>query len=387
MADTPRDPDESKALKHLFDEALVDELAGRLRAADRRFDTKKFVARAKPGLGALEMIARVGQIAEALHVALPSPTSAAMATLTASLPPVAEGPDGVVTGGYRFWAYGEYILRHGASDPDESFAAMIALTQRFSSEFAIRGLLALDLDGTLARLAALVTHPSPHVRRWVSEGTRSRLPWAKKVPALSAAVDARIALLAKLRHDDARYVQRSVANHLQDILKDDPVRGKRVLAAWVKEGHPGLSWICKHAARGLLKAGDAEALALFGYAPRDIAFALAKDALRVTPKRVSLGDTVTLTATIEASGKAKQAATARVDFALVSPTKAGKRARKVFRLTEASLRPGESLDVRKAYAFVHRSIRRVVAGEHTFELLVNGALLASAAVRVSVADD
>lgn len=385
MADAADDENEHKALKHLFDEALVDDLARRLRAVDRRFDGKKLAAHAKPGLASLEMIARVGQIAEALHVALPRPTSAAMATLTASLPPVAEGPDATVTGGYRFWPYGEYILRHGGDDPDASFAAMIALTQRFSSEFAIRGLLASDLDGTLARLAALVSHPSHHVRRWVSEGTRSRLPWAKKVPALTAAVDARLALLAKLRHDDVRYVQRSVANHLQDILKDDPVRGKRALVAWAKEGHPGLLWICKHAARGLLKAGDAEALALFGYAPRDIAFAAR--ALRVSPRRASLGDTVTLTATIDASGKAKQAGTARVDFALVSPTKTGKRARKVFRLTEASLLPGESFDVRKTYTFVHRTIRRVVAGEHTFELLVNGALLASAPVRVTVADD
>lgn len=373
---------EKKALKHMFDSALVDELARLLRAADRRFDAGTFVARAKPGLEGLEMIARAGQIADALHAALPRPTSAALAALTRSLPLPADGAAGVVAQGYRFWPYGEYILRYGLPDVDGSFAAMIALTQCFSSEFAIRPFLAADLAGSLARLTKLLDHPNQHVRRWVSEGTRSRLPWAKKVPALTQAVDERLKLLSALRHDPERYVQRSVANHLQDILKDDPVRGKRALASWVREGHPGLTWICKHAARGLLKAGDPEVLALFGYAPTGITFEVAS--LQASPKRLDLGERVTLSATIVAAGRAKQAAPARVDFALVSPTKTGKRARKVFRLTEARLRPGDSLDVEKAYAFVHRSIRRVIAGEHTFELLVNGAIAASASVRVSV---
>jgi 3-methyladenine DNA glycosylase AlkC len=374
--ETPR-----PALKDMFDEALVDELAKRLTAADRRFDRRRFVALAKPGLLDREMIARVAHIAEALHAALPKPTAAAMQTLVASLPGPAESADGITAGGYRFWAYGEYILRYGTDDVDASFEAMIALTQRFSSEFAVRSFLAADLPGSLARLDALVTHESQHVRRWVSEGTRSRLPWGKKVPALTAAVDARLALLAKLRHDRDRYVQRSVANHLQDILKDDPVRGKRALVAWAREDHPGLAWICRHAARNLLKAGDPDVMRLFGYAPQGLS--LAASPLVLSPKRVSIGDSVTLASTITAAGTTREGSSVRVDYALSSPTKTGKIARKVFRLADATLVPGDSWQVSKTHAFVHRSIRTVYPGEHTFELLVNGVVAASASLRVS----
>jgi 3-methyladenine DNA glycosylase AlkC len=374
--ETPR-----PALKDMFDEALVDELAKRLTAADRRFDRRRFVALAKPGLLDREMIARVAHIAEALHAALPKPTAAAMQTLVASLPGPAESADGITAGGYRFWAYGEYILRYGTDDVDASFEAMIALTQRFSSEFAVRSFLAADLPGSLARLDALVTHESQHVRRWVSEGTRSRLPWGKKVPALTAAVDARLALLAKLRHDRDRYVQRSVANHLQDILKDDPVRGKRALVAWAREDHPGLAWICRHAARNLLKAGDPDVMRLFGYAPQGLS--LAASPLVLSPKRVSIGDSVTLASTITAAGTTREGSSVRVDYALSSPTKTGKIARKVFRLADATLAPGDSWQVSKTHAFVHRSIRTVYPGEHTFELLVNGVVAASASLRVS----
>jgi 3-methyladenine DNA glycosylase AlkC len=372
-------------LKNLFGEALVDDLARRLAAVEPQFRAASFRRQARVGLDGMEMMARVGHLADALHAALPSPPRRALGALTASLPALPDEHDADAAnatgleGGYRFWPYGEYILRYGLADVDESFVAMIALTQRFSSEFAVRSFLASDLRGTLARLGKLTKHPSHHVRRWVSEGTRSRLPWGKKVPALTAAIEPRLALLAKLRHDPDRYVQRSVANHLQDILKDDPVRGGEILVAWAGEGHPGLSWICKHAARGLLKAGDETALSLFGYKPDGLAVTV--ESLSVRPRALLIGDAVQCRATLRAAGN--EPGKVRVDFALTSPTKTGKSARKVFRWAEKTLAPGESWAVEKAYAFQHRSIRVVYPGRHTFEILVNGAALGKQSVEVT----
>lgn len=365
-------------LKHLFGEALVDDLARRLAIVEPQFRAASFRRTARAGLDELEMMARVGHLADALHKTLPSPPSRALGALTASLPAILAEGEGL-EGGYRFWPYGEYILRYGLADKEASFDAMIELTQRFSSEFAVRSFLADDLHGTLARLRKLTKHPSHHVRRWVSEGTRSRLPWGKKVPALTAAVEERIELLGKLRHDGDRYVQRSVANHLQDILKDDPVRGREVLVAWASEGHEGLSWICKHAARNLLKAGDPTALSLFGYKPEGLEISV--KSLSVTPQKLVIGDAVRCKATVLGAGK--EAGKVRVDFALTSPTKTGKSARKVFRWAEKTLAPGESWSVEKAYAFEHRSIRAVYPGTHTFEILVNGAAMGRKSVHVA----
>ena len=111
--------------------------------------------------------------------------------LTASLPPKAPSGEGITDHGYALWPYGEFIARYGLDDVDASFACMLELTQRFTSEFAVRPFLARDPDGMLDRLAPLCAHESARVRRWVSEETRTRLPWGKRVPALEARLDRR----------------------------------------------------------------------------------------------------------------------------------------------------------------------------------------------------
>lgn len=260
---------ERKAFKHWFDAVLIRQLSDRLRAAEPRFAQARFVRAAGRGLDALEMMGRVGQIADAMQIALPGPTAVNLQALTTSLPPIAPSDRGITGYGYILWPYGEFIARHCLDDVDASFAAMVALTQRFSAEFAVRPFLAEDPDGMLDRLGALVAHESEHVRRWVSEGTRTRLPWGKRVPALESRLEQRLDLLAALRRDPSRYVQRSVANHLGDILKDDRSRGLDCLDAWSREDHPATGWIVRHAARTVLKQGDPRALALFGQAPSD----------------------------------------------------------------------------------------------------------------------
>ena len=73
------------------------------------------------------------------------------------------------------------------SDPqryvDAALDAMTSLTERFTSEFAVRPWLRRFPDTVLARMHTLTTHPSEHVRRWVSEGTRPRLPSSSRMLA------------------------------------------------------------------------------------------------------------------------------------------------------------------------------------------------------------
>ena len=62
-------------------------------------------------------------------------------------------------------------------------------------------------------------HDSYHVRRLVSEGTRPRLPWGIGLTSDPARP---LPLLDRLYGDRARFVTRSVANHLNDIGKKTP---------------------------------------------------------------------------------------------------------------------------------------------------------------------
>lgn len=367
---------ERKAFKDYFDGELIRRVGGWLRAAEPGFDHAGFVRRASRGLDALEMMGRVGHIADAMRGALPGPTAAVMRALVASMPPPAASGEGITDYGYALWPYGELIARHGLDDVDASFSAMIELTQRFSSEFAVRPFLAADPDGTLDRLEALVAHESEHVRRWVSEGTRTRLPWGKRVPALEARVERRLAMLGALRRDPSRYVQRSVANHLGDVLKDDRSRGLDCLEAWAAEDDPRTAWIVRHAARAPLKEGDPRALALFGHTPSVELSAK----LVAKPKRIRVGETVTLTARVTNGGDTPRSV--RVDYRLESPGAGARPNVKTFRFADLELGAGEGAAPEARHAFVPRTIRAVRPGAHRFTLLVNGVEAARADVRV-----
>lgn len=372
MADTER-----RAFKNYFDRALTEDLADRFAKVSRRFDPKTMLA-ACAELDPLEMMGRVTLIADAIKAGFGrASTRDVMAALTASLPPALTDEEEITGKGYRFWPYGELIGRHGLDDVDASFGAMVELTQRFTSEYAVRPYFERDPDGLFDRMERLIEHPNVHVRRWLSEGTRTRLPWGRAVAALRTRQDRRLELLTALRHDPERYVQRSVANHLGDIYKDDLPTAIATTRAWLAEGHESLTWICRHAARAPLKAGHPEVLALFGHAPSGVL----ADTFAVSPKRVATGDTVTLSATLRHTGKTPT--TCRVDYALIRPSKTSKPSRKVFRWTDLELSPGASATLETRYAFIPRTIRPVHPGPHTFELIVDGEVAGTASLVVS----
>ncbi|XQC05764.1 DNA alkylation repair protein [Arcobacter cryaerophilus gv. pseudocryaerophilus] len=66
-------------------------------------------------------------------------------------------------------------------------------------------------------------------------------------------------IIELLKNDSSKYVQKSVANNLNDISKDNP----KMVVEFVKNNlniSKNLDWICKHGSRTLLKKGDKEVL-------------------------------------------------------------------------------------------------------------------------------
>lgn len=370
---------ESIAFKDYFDGALVSDLAEALSRVAPPFDAPTFRRQATRCLDELEMLDRVRQISRAMELALPGGTAERMRWLTKALPPLrVDDVDTAepISGGFRLWPFGEFIGRTGLDDFPASFDAMIALTQRFTSEFAVRPFLAKDPDDALDRLEALLDHPSHHVRRWISEGTRTRLPWAVKIPCLQDHQDRRLAFLAALRRDDSRYVQRSVANHLQDILKDDEPGGLGVVREWASVGLESTDWIVRHASRNLLKAGHPEIMDLFGYAPGLVEVR----SFSASPETAATGDTVSLQVTVY--NRSASTAVVRIDLAMEAPTRTGKRSRKIFRWADRTLAPGEASTLTKSYRVVHRTTRPVYAGTFSFAPILNGEQGPTAAVDV-----
>ncbi|RVU47234.1 DNA alkylation repair protein [Rubrivivax rivuli] len=365
--------------KNLLNPALVAEAGARLRRHAPRFDAEAFTAQACAGLEALEMKARALQICAALEATLPADFDAAAGLLEQSLaPPTAPGEISAAPGlheglrGWILWPVGEYIARRGQRQPERAMAALHALTQRFTAEFAIRPFIVQHPALAFATLQRWVADPSEHVRRLVSEGSRPRLPWGQRLHALVADPSPSLPLLRTLQDDPSAYVRRSVANHLNDIAKDHP----GLVAAWLEAHLPGAPAprraLLRHASRTLVKQGHAPTLQAWGLAPGFDGQAR----LRVSPAHVVLGGAVTIRLTLQS--KAPQPQTLVVDYAVHHVKADGSLSPKVFKGWKLVLAPGETATLEKQHALKPVTTRRYHAGRHGLAVQVNGQAVASA---------
>lgn len=334
-------------------------------AASARFDRAAFLAAASAGLEALSIMERARHIADALRQALPVPYPAALDILRAMAPRL--------THGFQAIAVTEYVARNGLGDAPRSLAALADLTRFGSAEFAIRPFLAADSAGTLAVMRGWCDSDDEHVRRLASEGSRPRLPWAARVPALKADPTLAAPILEALNRDESAYVRKSVANHLNDIAKDRPDWLVERLAAW-----PGndarTRWIIRHALRTLIKQGDARALALIGVGAGAAVTVLH---FSVTPEAVRLGEAIAIRADLRSTAGAAQRLV--VDYRVHYARSGGKTGAKVFKLRTFDLGAGEAVTLGTRQIIKDFSTRRHYPGTHALELIVNGQIVAHAA--------
>ena len=362
---------ESKAFKDWFDAAAARALAAQVHVAWSGFDRDAFERRATEGLSALAFSGRVQQFSDALAAGLPAEIPRALGILTDALPPVLPDCEGV-TDGWLQWPVGQFIADHGLPRFEASMRAMIELTQRFSSEFAVRPFVEQRPVETFARLLGLTAHASPHVRRWCSEGVRPRLPWGRVLKALVADPAPIWPILDALRNDPERYVQRSVANTLGDIAKDHVEAAVAWAEACVESGGEDQRWIAKHGLRGPIKAGHAGALAVIGFrSPKRVSATL--DA---TPKAVKIGESVQLRATITTTHRRSQPLL--VDYVVHYVRKAKASVGKTFKWTTVELAPGGQAELTKTHGMKPTTIRALYPGRHRVELMVGGEVLAEA---------
>lgn len=269
MPAAPRSMQKGVPLKHLLGPEAVDCLAHNIALVHAGFDDAAFRERALDGLEPLELMQRGRHIARALRQQLPASYRDALQVLLDSLTPEQTEAEefGLAVFFYLPHSFfiGDYGTASGDGDDafDASMAALRALTTRFTAEFAIRPFLIREQERTLDQVMKWTRDPNPHVRRLCSEGTRPRLPWGQRLPALIADPRPALPILETLRHDASLYVRRSVANHLGDIAKDHPEVTFDVCDRWLREGASAeLKWLIRHALRYPARKGDATALKL-----------------------------------------------------------------------------------------------------------------------------
>ena len=193
---------------------------------------------------------------------LPSDYADALSILVDILGPENEKETGMFTEGYWVMPIAKFVEKYGLNHFEISIEAIKAITKRNTGEYCIRPFLETYPEQTTAVMLQWARDENVHVRRLASEGMRPRLPWAGKLQQFIEDPKPIIPILNQLKDDPSRFVQKSVANNLNDILKDNPDFGMEVLGRWVDAATPARRWIIRHALRNQLKAGNPEAMTI-----------------------------------------------------------------------------------------------------------------------------
>jgi 3-methyladenine DNA glycosylase AlkC len=114
-----------------------------------------------------------------------------------------------------------------------------------------------DLEPGLKLLVAWTKSEDANVRRFASEASRPRGVWCAHIQALKDKPELAMQILEPLRSDDARYVQASVANWLNDASKTCADWVEETCARWLLESSTKeTKWIVNRALRSLRKGSE-----------------------------------------------------------------------------------------------------------------------------------
>ncbi|MCB0920223.1 MAG: DNA alkylation repair protein [Actinobacteria bacterium] len=331
-------------LKDQFGPDVVERIAESLPV-----DRTSFVAQCLDGFAELELMDRARHIARVMHTHLDDDPSVAVRQVHDAI-----GSDRLAGMSAFFYnPHSEFIGRYGLPAYAESMAAMVDLTKVFTAEFCIRPFLE-QYPQTMERLHEWASDPNEHVRRLVSEGTRPRLPWGRRLPAFITDPHPVVALLELLKDDPSDYVLRSVGNNLNDISKDHPELAVEIARAW----SPGRGPLVRRGLRTLIKAGDPEALAVLGYSASSVS------ARADLPSEITIGERLPISIALHGHGPVL------LDIAVHFVKANGSTSRKVFKGGEVEL-DGNAV-IRRSISFAQHSTRRHYPGPHRVEALING---------------
>ncbi len=366
-------------LKTVFNMEAVVAQASRTKTAYPDFDQEGFIGAVDAHLEPLQFLDRAQLIARELWSRLPQPYDRAIGIILESLPEENTSQELEGYEGFIIMPLSMLVAEHGLGegDFDLSMEALVAMTKRFTSEGAIRPFLDHHEEKTLAYMHRWARDENVHVRRLVSEGSRPRLPLSSPLRKFKADPGPVLDLLDLLKNEPTRLVQRSIANNLNDISKDNPDHVVTFLEDWKAQGVMDYEWIANHALRTLKKQGHEGAMKLLGFDPQ---VRVVVHDLHVEPQVVERGQEVHFVFILENQGD--QDLKAMVDYQIHYMKANGKQRPKVFKIAVKALPAGGVVKVTGKRSFKDFSTRKHYPGRHGIDVLVNGKVKASVSFEV-----
>ena len=251
-----------KKLKYWFDRDLAILISKKIHSQYTYFNKVEFINNIESGIKDLELKDRVSLFADQLKSHLPDNYEISINILLNILGPENKHETGMFTDGYWIMPIAQFVEKFGLESFDLSMKAIKEITKRNTGEYCIRPFLNYYTEETLIVMDEWSKDINTHVRRLASEGLRPRLPWAKKLDMFIENPKPVVNIIDNLKDDSSRYVQKSVANNLNDILKDNYSFGMDTIRRWSKNAPTNRKWIIRHALRNQLKKANQEALSV-----------------------------------------------------------------------------------------------------------------------------
>ena len=348
----------------LFNATSLSKLSDALDQTKLRYQRKKFEKEILDAFPNLELKARIDWMVIVLAGYLPDEFEVAIEILENALPSPLDPKKTDDDFGEFIWAVpGEYVARFGCTDLhlESSLDFLRKSTMRFTAENSIRPFLRRYPEETMRFIRRCATDNNYHVRRLASEGIRPFLPWAVRANVEPEQI---FEVLEILKHDNTRYVTRSVANTLNDLSKTDPQKVIQTLTDWQKRPSDEMTWVIKHALRTLIKRDHDGALSLLGY-PTDPQFELS--AVNASTL-IFVGEHLSYQCTIKSNVSQRLRIALRVYYLKAN----GSHSAKVFSVKDTNASAGETIQINKKVSFKAITTRAMYPGQHEVEIVVNG---------------
>ncbi|EGT3817279.1 TPA: DNA alkylation repair protein [Clostridioides difficile] len=343
-------------LKNMYNRESLYEVAVAIQSVYNSFKVDEFIKSTMDETwNNLELKARCRKISMSLGMYLPEDYKEALSILEKS-----------VTGFYFAFFFPDFVEVYGQDDInwDLSISALERNTEYWSSEFAVRAFIIKDEERMMAQMRKWSKHKSEHVRRLASEGCRPQLPWGQAISKFKKDPTPVLPILEQLKTDTSTYVQKSVANNLNDISKTHPDLVISIVKDWYGK-NKSTNWIVKHGCRTLLKKGNRDVLALFGY---DDTTSINLQDFTLETTSISIGEDLTFSFNI----LTKKATKTRLEYGIDYIKSNGKRNRKIFKISEVSLKENEKKSYMKKHSFADVSVRKHYPGIHSIAIIING---------------
>ena len=154
---------------------------------------------------------------------------------------------------------------------------------------------------------------------------------------------------------------------MNDISKDHPELVVEVTRRWWLDASDDRRRLLRHALRTLVKAGNAEALAVLGYGAGS---AIEVRAVTCTPDVIEIGEKVRIE--VDLANPSDEDARAIVDLRMYFIKASGSISPKVFKGGELTVKAGGVATVRKSVSLAQHTTRKHYPGSHRVEVMLNG---------------